>query len=470
MKRSLALTLAIGLLAGCAHAPDYNKPEVAVPANWSTEAPWRQGKPNDDAIKGAWWEMFGDTELNRLEQLAIAHSPSLQLALARLDQAKALVTVANAGLYPELDLNAGALRSRTSKNRPLASPTAQRISTTQNDFTLGLAVHYETDFSGRISSDIQAAQASAQQAQANLENARLLLCAELAADYFNLRELDAEIAVVRESIELQRKALEFVNARHDLGAASGLDLAQQQAQLDATVTQIDALENQRAQFEHAIAALTGTPAPGFKMTDSPLAGTPPQIPVALPSDVLERRPDVASAERAMAAANAQIGVANAAFYPSVSLSPMIGLESTTLSRLVSASSLLWSFGISAVQTLFDAGRNQANLDYAKAGYQATVAQYRQTVLTAMQEVENGLSGTVILNRAAANANTSIASSQKVLDLASARYEGGIGTHLDVITAQQGLLTSKRQATQIAGQQYQIAVYLVKALGGGWDLK
>ncbi len=466
-KRLAVLALAAPLWA-CTPLSEYVKPEVAVPAHWSTEAPWRQGKPGDAALKGAWWEIFGDAELDRLVQQAMVQSPNLQLAIARLDQAKATVTVESAGLYPSLDLSAGAARSKTSKNRPLASPTAQHISMTQNDFTLGLAVNYEADIAGRVSSGVKAAQAGAEQAQAELENARLLLAAELAADYFSLRELDAEIAVVKESIALQRKALEFVSARHDLGAASGLDVAQQQAQLDATLTQIDALQQQRARFEHAIATLTGTPAPGFSLPERPLVAAVPAIPVALPSDVLERRPDIAAAERAMAAANARIGVAHAAFYPSVMLSPKAGLESATLGKLFSASSLLWSFGVSAVQSIFDAGRNRANLNYAEAGYQATVASYKQAVLAAMQEVEDGLTGSVILDRAATNTANAVASSQRVLDLATARYEGGIGTHLDVIAAQQSLLANQRQAVQVAGQQLQVAVFLVKALGGGWQ--
>lgn len=465
--KRLIIVAAVAQLWACTPGPEYLKPDVAVPAHWSTEAPWHQGKPDDAALKGPWWELFGDADLNALEQQAMAHSPNLELAAAKLEQAKATATVASAGLYPSLDLTGGAARSKTSKNRPLASPTAQHISMTQNDFTLGLGVNYEADIAGRVSSSVKAAQASTEQAQADLENAKLLLAAELASDYFSLRELDAEIAVVKESINLQRKALEFVSARHDLGAASGLDVAQQQAQLDATLTQIDALQQQRARFEHAIATLTGTPAPSFSLPEKVLTPKQPEIPVALPSDILQRRPDVASSERAMAAANAQIGVAKAAFYPSVMLSPKVGLESATLGSLFSASSLLWSFGVSAVQTIFDAGRNQGNLDYAQAGYQATVALYKQTVLTAMQEVEDGLSGSAILSRAANNAQNAVASSQRVLDLATARYEGGIGTHLDVIAAQQGLLASQRQSVQIAGQQSQVAVYLVKALGGGW---
>ena len=467
MKRLIILTIAGSQLVACAPFVDIVKPEVPVPANWSPEYPWRQGKPSDDASKGAWWTLFGDVELDRLEHLALSQNPGLQIAAARLEQAKAQASVASAGLYPQLNLAASAERYRTSENRPKASPTSQPISISQNDFTLGLAVRYEADFSGRVRSGVHAAEASVEQAKADVENARLLLSAELASDYYALCELDAELEVVRESIALQRKALDFVSTRHDLGAATGLDLAQQQAQVDATITQVDMLERQRSQLEHAIATLTGTPAPGFKIGPRPLADKPPDIPVQLPSDILQRRPDVASAERAMAAANAQIGVARAAFYPSVILSPMAGLESATLSSLLNASSLMWSFGISAVQTLFDAGRNHSNLDFAQVGYRGAVESYRQTVLTAMQEVQDGLSGISILGRAAGNTANAVQSSIRVLELARARYEGGIGTHLDVITAQQSLLSSQRQAVQVAGQQFQISVFLVKAVGGSW---
>lgn len=468
MKRLLILIAAVCQLTACAPTTEYVKPDVAIPSQWSPEYPWRESRPSDGMAKGPWWEAFQDAELNRLEQLALAQSPSLLIAAAHLEQAKAMVTVETAGFYPQLGLAAGAARTKTSENRPIAGTTAPRLSTTQNDFTLGLAVRYEADFSGRVRSSVQGAEASAQQAQADYENVRLLLAAELAADYFSLREIDAEIEVVRQSIEFQRKALEFVSIRHALGVATGLDLAQQQAQLDETMTQLDILQNQRPQFEHAVATLTGTPAPDFKIASRALTGTPPQIPLALPSDVLERRPDVASSERSMAVANAQIGVARAAFYPSVILSPVAGLESSTLSTLVQASSLFWALGITATQTLFDAGRNRANLDIAQSGYKATVASYRQTVLTAMQEVEDGLSGSVILARSATNADTAVRSSQQVVDLARARYEGGISTYLDVINAQQGLLSNQRLAVKISGQQFQVAVFLAKAVGGSWQ--
>lgn len=467
--RARLILLAAGLLAlqGCMALSPYTKPDVTVPADWSSEYPWRKINPSDQSAKGPWWEVFGDSELNQLESAALESNHSLKVAAARLEQAKATVTVASAGLYPQVNLNAGAARSSTSANRPRSSPAIAPVSTTQNDFTLGLSVNYEADLFGRIHSQVEGAEASTQQAQSDYENVRLLLSAEIASDYYALRALDAELDVVRQSIELERKALEFVKIRHDFGDATGLDLAQQQAELDGTITQLDTLEQQRTQFQHALATLSGKPAPGFVIAANPLTGQPPQFPVALPSDILERRPDVASAERAMAVANAQIGVARAAFYPSVILSPMAGLESASLATLVNASSVFWSFGVSAVQSIFDAGRNRANLAFAQAGYTATIENYRQTVLTAMQEVEDGLSGSVILERAEQNTQKAVDSSSHVLELATARYEGGIGTHLDVISAQQSLVTFRRQQVQISSQRFQMEIYLIKSLGGSW---
>lgn len=274
--------------------------------------------------------------------------------------------------------------------------------------------------------------------------------------------------MVRRAIALQRQALELATARHDLGATSGLDMAQQQALLDSTLTQIDLLGRQRAQYEHAIATLTGTPAPAFSITPSLTPITPPAIPVGVPSDVLERRPDIAAAERAMAAANAQIGVASAAYYPSFMLQPSYGVDSRNWATLFNAPSLLWSLGVSASQSLFDGGRLRAGVDFSQAGYEATVASYRRTVLTAMQEVEDGITGLAALERAYAQSQLAIASARRVLEIASSRYEGGATPYLDVITAQQSLLNSERQAAQLMGQRLLVSVFLIKALGGDWQ--
>jgi multidrug efflux system outer membrane protein len=301
----------------------------------------------------------------------------------------------------------------------------------------------------------------------------LILTAQLVTDYFALRELDAEIEVVRVSLQLQRDALGFIASRHDLGFATGLDLAQQEALVDANATQLELLENQRTQFEHAIATLVGTPAPSFAIPAALATSALPAIPVGLPSDLLQRRPDVASAERSMAAANARIGVARAAYYPSILLGSGFGetnagWQSNTLSTLFEAPSALWSFGLSATQTLFDAGKTRANVRIANEDYSAAVATYRQTVLTAMEEVENGITGMASLGRAVTQADASVKSAQDAFDIATARYKGGVDTYLEMITAQQVLLSNQRQAVQVRGQQFATAVFLVKALGGGWS--
>ena len=270
------------------------------------------------------------------------------------------------------------------------------------------------------------------------------------------------------SIALQRRSLDFVSTRHDLGAASGLDVAQQQALLDTTLTQVDVLHRQRGAFEHAIATLTGTPAPSFTLAADIAELEPPAVPLGVPSDVLQRRPDVASAERAMAAANAQIGVARAAYYPSIVLAPSLGFESRSLSTLFEAPSLLWSIGAQLTQPLFSGGRIGANVDFAQAGYDATVGNYRRTVLTAMQEVEDGITGLADLEHANTQARTAVQTARRVLDLANARYEGGATTYLDVITAQQSLLAAERLSAQLGGQRLLTAVFLIKALGGGWQ--
>ena len=457
------------LLGGCATPPEYHPPALDLPVSWKLEAPFRVGAPDDNAAKGPWWQRFGDPQLDKLQQQALAASPTLAAARARLAQARAVVSSSSAGLAPQVSLGGRASRQKISANRPLSNYNAPNFSTVQNDLLPSLSVNYEVDLSGRLHSAIEGAQASAQQSAADLENTRLLVTAELASDYVNLRELDIELDVVQRSIALQRRALDLVTSRRDLGAASGLDVAQQQALLDNTLAQVDVLQKQRTQFEHAIAALTGTAAPSFELAVELHDLTPPAVPIGVPSDVLERRPDVASAERAMAAANAQIGVAQAAFYPSIVLGPTnLGYESTSLSNLFEVPSLVWSLGVTATQVLFDGGRRNAGVDFARAGYDVTVANYRRVVLTAMQEVEDGITGLAALERANTQAQTATASAQRVLEMATARYEGGATTYFDVIAAQQSVLATQRQLAQLQGQRLLTAVFLVKALGGDWQ--
>jgi multidrug efflux system outer membrane protein len=466
-RHGFVAPVVVALLAGCVAGPNYVRPAVEMPTAWKLEAPWRPATPDDAAPKGAWWERFGDARLNALQRQALAQSPTLTVASARLEQARAVVLATSASLLPSASLGLRAARGRISADRPLSSYSSPNFATVQNDFLPALSVGYEIDLAGRIRRGVEGAEASAEQSAADLENVRLLLGTDLATAYFNLRATDIELDVLARSIALQRRSLDFVSTRHDLGAASGLDVAQQQALLDTTLTQVDVLRRQRSSFEHAIATLTGTPAPSFALAADISELEPPAVPLGVPSDVLQRRPDVASAERAMAAANAQIGVAKAAYYPSIVLAPSIGFESRSLSTLFEAPSLLWSIGAQLTQPLFSGGRIGANVDIAQAGYDATVGSYRSTVLTAMQEVEDGITGLADLERANAQARTAVETARRVLDLASARYEGGATTYLDVITAQQLLLAAERLSAQLGGQRLLTAVFLIKALGGNW---
>ncbi|MFZ6724593.1 efflux transporter outer membrane subunit [Undibacterium sp. MH2W] len=465
-KHSLAIG-ALALLEACAVGPEYKTPDVVIPKQWHVEAPFMVAQPRDTELKGPWWEMFQDAELNQLASRLLANNQSLQVAIARYEQAKAQASVANASLFPQIGAQVGSSRFKISADRPQASYTATNQSTVQNSPQLGFAVSYEADLFGRVRKTVESARAAEQAATADLENVRLVLTAELVADYFNLREIDAEMAVVRQAIDLQGKALKFVSDRHDLGAASGLDVAQQEAVLDANRTQIELLQKQRMQFEHALATMTGEAAPTFSLAEKTTVFQPPEVPVGLPSDVLQHRPDIASSERAVAVANANIGVARAAYFPSLMLQANGGWNSNQFGNLISAPSLLWSIGASAAETLFDGGKTDANVRFAQAAYNATVANYRQSVLVAMQELEDGMQGAVLLSRARHQAQASVNSAQRVLTLATDRYTGGLATYLDVISAQQTLLADQRQLVQIQGQQMLNAVYLVKATGGGW---
>jgi len=467
MKWSVAAALVASLsLAGCAVGPKYQRAQVQTPPAWKTEAPWREVAPKDAIPKGAWWEIFHDEELNRYEQQLLAANQSLAAAQSRLDQARSLARVASATLFPTLAADPSASRVRYSANRPQVVASTSAI--TQSVYEIPFALNYEVDLFGRNRKNLQAANANLQGTAADLQNVRLVLTAELAADYFSLRELDSETQVVQESVTIQQQGLVLVNHRHEGGVASGLDVAQQQTLLDSTVTQLYLLQQQRAQFEHAIAALTGNPASTFTVPVAPLRAVPPPVPLGLPSDLLERRPDIATAERAMANENALVGVARTAFYPQISISGGGGFQSTSLGSLISAPSAFWSLGGDLLQPIFNGGRNRANLAATQAAYQESVVNYRQAALTAFQQVEDSLSGLDSLSHAAETQNAAVADAHRALDIANDRYVGGLTTFLDVITAQSVLLSNQRLSTQLLGQQMVTSVLLVKALGGGWD--
>jgi NodT family efflux transporter outer membrane factor (OMF) lipoprotein len=464
----LAIAL-LGLAAACTVGPRYSRPAAPAPApdTWKTQPPWQEAAPKDSIPKGTWWQIFHDPTLDAYEQQLLEANQSLVASRDRLSQARSLARVATADMFPQVSADPSAARERYSGNRPLI--VSQRTSAvTENLFTIPFSLSYEADLFGRVRHNVEAANASLQSTAADLQNVQLVLTAELAADYFTLRELDAEYQVVQESVVYEQKGLDLVNHRHDGGVANGLEVAQQATVLDSTIAQLALVQQTRAQFEHAIAVLVGQPASAFAVPAAPLRDAPPPVPLGVPSDVLERRPDISTAERTMAFQNAQVGIARSAFYPHITLNGSGGLLSKDLGSLFNASSLIWSVGADAFEPVFQGGRNRANLAAARAAYDQSVANYRQSVLTAFQQVEDGISNLSTLSQALTTQSAAVEDARRALTIANNRYVGGVTTYLDVITAQTTLLNSQRLATQLLGQQMISAVFLVKALGGGWD--
>jgi NodT family efflux transporter outer membrane factor (OMF) lipoprotein len=468
----------LGLAAGCTVGPRYSRPAPPVPPPdaWKTQPPWQEAAPKDSIPKGEWWKIFNDSALDGYEQQLLQANQSLVAARDRLEQARSLARVATADMFPQLSADPNAVRERGSANRPLngEQPTIvngvpQPVSPyTQSVYTIPFSLSYEADLFGRVRHNVEAANATLQSTAADLANVQLVLTAELAADYFTLRELDAEYQVVQESVGFERKGLDLVNNRHQGGIASGLEVAQQAALLDSTLSQLALVQQSRAQYEHAIAVLVGQSASSLSVPAATLQATPPPVPLGVPSDVLERRPDISSAERLMAYQNAQVGIARAAFYPHITLSGSGGWQSTDITSLLSAPSLFWSLGADALQPILQGGRNRANLAAARSAYEQSVANYRQSVLTAFQEVEDGISNLSTLSQALTTQGAAVEDARRALTIANNRYIGGVTSYLDVITAQTTLLASERLETQLLGQRMVSSVYLVKALGGGWD--
>ena len=475
MKQAVVcLTLSLLVVApACSVGPRYSRPAApaAAPDAWKTQPPWQQAVPKDTIPKGTWWQIFGDDTLNQYEEQLLQANQSLAAARDRLDRARSLARIATAAYFPQISTDPNALRQRGSGNRPVngaSSAVIQPRPYTQNVYSIPFSLNYEVDLFGRVRKNVEAANASLQSTAADLGNVQLVLSAELAADYFTLRELDAEYQVVEQSVEYQRKALDLVQRRHEGGVASGLEVAQEATLLDSTVSQASLVQQSRAQYEHAIAVLVGQPASTFNVPVAPLKAIPPPVPLGVPSDVLERRPDIASLEREIAYENAQVGLARIAFYPHVTLSGAGGLQSTAITSLFNAPSLFWSLGADALEPIFQGGRNRANLAATRAAYQEAVANYRQSVLTAFQQVEDGISNLSTLSQALTTQAAAVEDARRALEIANNRYVGGVTSYLDVITAQTTLLNSQRLQTQLLGQQMVSSVYLVKALGGGWD--
>ncbi|PXX41327.1 efflux transporter outer membrane subunit [Aquitalea magnusonii] len=459
------------LLAACsAIGPDYQRPaQPDLPTQWKDQGTWQAARPADQLPKQAWWQQFGDATLNRLEQDCIAHNATLAQALARLQQAQAQAGLHAAATLPSVGVGMSASRSRISADRPLSNYNSPNSSTIQNDYKPTLSVSYEFDWLGRVRRDVESASASAEQSRADSENVRLLLTAQLASAYFQLRQLDEESTLLRQSISLQEKVLQLTRVRHQEGLDNASALATQQAALQAAQAQLSLLGNQRRQQEDLLATLSGQPAAAFSLSQGSLPAQLPAIGGGLPAQLLERRPDIAAAERAMAAANAQIGVAKAAWFPQLNLNPgYVGYESNRLGNLVSAPALIWSLGLQASQMLFDNGKTQAAVRYAEAGYQATTASYRQTVLQAIQESQDALSTLHGLSEANASQQQAVDSQRKAYELSLLRYREGLDNALTLAINQQNLLAAQRLQSQLRGSQFVWSVSLLKALGGDWQ--
>ncbi|HMI52911.1 MAG TPA: efflux transporter outer membrane subunit [Candidatus Saccharimonadales bacterium] len=455
-------------LLGCTVGPNYNRPAAQVPAKWDVAEPWRESTPQDALAKGQWWDVFHDDELKALEKQAIDANQTIKVSAARLEQARAAASVQIATQFPTLGTAPAVERQRLSGNRPASSTFPITGPFNQNSYTLPFTVNYEVDLFGRRRRSIEAARASYQASGADLENVRLVITAELAGDYFTLRQIDSEIGILTRTVETLQTGLKLVDSRHRGGVASGLDVAQEETLLNTVRTQATLLQQQRKQFEDAIAVLTGQPAPDFHLPSKELNAEPPPLNPGLPSDLLERRPDIAEAERQMAVANAQIGIAKAAYYPSLNLFGSGGWLSGDITKLANVQSTFWAVGANVSQAIFTGGARRAQVEFAQAGYDANVASYRDTVLNAFREVQDSVTGLTVLEQARQSQLDAVNAARKALDISENRYKGGLVNYLDVVTAQQNLLTNEQQLAIIQGQRLVTAVLLVKALGGGWD--
>jgi NodT family efflux transporter outer membrane factor (OMF) lipoprotein len=460
------------MLTACSIGPKYQRPTAPVSAAYKEPPPayfqelegWKVAQPNDAIARGQWWTIFQDPQLNALEEQVDVSNQTLAVAEAQLRGARAAIGVARAALFPTVTAGATVSGERQSQNRPgVTNPS----SATRADYQLSVDVPYELDVWGRIRHNVEANIATAQASAADLETARLSIHAELAVNYFALHGLDAQKQLLDLTISAFGTALELTINRYNQGVASQLEVLQARTQLETTRAQAIEVGVQRAQFEHAIAILLGKPPAEFSIPPAPIGIQPPAIPVGLPSVLLERRPDIAGAERRVAAANEQIGIAQAAFYPTVTLTSSVGLESSSLTNLFSWPSAFWSFGSSLMQTVFDAGRRKAVTEQAQAAYDATVATYRQTVLVAFQGVEDNLAALRILEQEAEQQEKAVQTAEAALILSINRYKGGITTYLEVIIAQSVALTAERVALDLSTRRMTASVLLVKALGGGW---
>jgi NodT family efflux transporter outer membrane factor (OMF) lipoprotein len=459
-------TAGVHFLAGCTVGPNYRRPTAEVPPTYKEVGDWKPAQPNDQNLGGNWWELFQDPQLNALEAQINVSNQNLKAAEAQYTQARAALRYQRADYFPTVTAAPSATRNSYSQNRQPHS--SQFSGVTFTDLQIPLQLSYQIDVWGRVRRTVEAYRDQAQASAADLAVVNLSMHAQLASYYFQARFLDAEEQLLNSTVAQYQQALDLIQSRYAGGIASDVEVQQAETQLETTRAQAIDVGVARAQFEHAVAVLVGKPPAEFSLPPLPLTTPPPDIPVGLPSELLERRPDIAAAERQMAAANAQIGVAKAAYYPNISLGAAGGFESGSITTLLSGPSVLWSAGPSALFTVFDVGRRRAASDQAIAAYNQTVANYRQTVLTGFQQVEDNVAALRILEHEAAVQDNAVKAAQKYLELAITRYKGGVTSYLEVTTAQSAALSDEVTAVNILGRRMVDAVTLVQALGGGWN--
>ena len=473
-QRILALgSFALLPLTGCLVGPNYHRPFAVTPPAFKELAPppdpangtWKQAQPSAEKLRAKWWELYNDVQLSSLEEQVATSNQSLKASYQTYLQARTQITVDRAALFPIAGVGSSGDRARLSSHRPQLTTGSQ---STHSDITLEGSASWEPDLWGRVRRTIEAASATTQASDADFANVRLVLQAELAIDYFQLRGLDAQQRILDSTVASYKDYLKLTKRRFDAGLSSGADLALAQTQSDQTDAQATDIGVARSQYEHVIATLIGEPASTFSIESNTRPLVIPTVPAGLPADLLERRPDVAAAERQAAAANAGIGIAQAAFYPNLNLNANGGFESVNPGTLIQGPSVLWTLGASAAETLFDAGRRRAIKQQAIAAYEQQAANYRETVLQSFQDVENGLSTVRILNLESGQQAKAVTDSDRSLSLSTLQYKRGLTNYLQVITAQAIALQNQRTAVDITSRQATASVQLIKALGGGWD--
>jgi NodT family efflux transporter outer membrane factor (OMF) lipoprotein len=465
------------LLDGCAVGPKYHRAPVDTPAAYKELEGWKVAQPQDTSLRGKWWEAFGDPQLNSLEQQVNVSNQNIASAAASFLVARAMVKEARAQLFPTVTVGPGATwehPSSTLRTNTPATGTTGGTGTTQTsvgtfaDYVLPFDASYQIDLWGKIRNQVKANVYAAQASAADLQNVRLTAQAEVAVDYFQIRAQDAQKQLLDQTVKAYQESLDLTRALYQTGIDSDESVAQAETQLDTAKAQDTNLGILRAQYEHAIAVLVGKPASSFSIPVEPLNANPPGIPAGVPSQLLERRPDVAAGERSMAQANAQIGVARAAYFPSLTLSASAGLESSSIAKLFTWPSRFFSAGPQMSETLFDGGLRRATMQQFRANYEETIANYRQDVLTAFQQVEDNLASLRILSQELQEQDEAVTSAQRNLTIATDRYRLGLDPYLNVITAQTALLSNEQTSVNLKMERMTSSVQLIEALGGGWD--